>query len=94
MPSLKEQIAALTTAKHKLAVWEVLYAHLDSSYVPKDSGVVQKAVRVPDCMVELVPPEIIEEILQTLSEGPIKELQDEINLIENQELVLKRKAGA
>lgn len=94
MPSLKEQIAALTTAKHKLAVWEVLYAHLDSSYVPKDSGVAQKAVRVSDCMVELVPPETIEEILQTLSEGPIKELQDEINTIENQELVLKRKAGA
>ena len=93
MPSLKDQIAALTTAKHKLAVWELLYAHLDSSYVPKDSGTAQKAIRVTDCMAEIVPPEIIEEILRTLSEGPIKELQGEINTLENQELILKRKAG-
>jgi len=95
MASLKDQIAELTSAKHRLAVWELLYAHLDSNYVPKDSGAPQKAIRVPDCAVELVPHEVIEEILQTLSDGPIKEQHEEIARIENQEVlpVTMRKAG-
>jgi hypothetical protein len=94
MPSLKEQIVALTTAKHRLAVWEMLYSHLDGNYVPKDTGAAQKAIRVADCSPEIVPPEIVEEVLKELSEGPIKDLQGEITVMENQEITLKRKAGA
>lgn len=96
MPTLKEQIEALTTAKHKLAVWEAVYAYLDFNYMPKDSGGAQKAIRVADCPVELVPPDTIEEILQTVSDGPIKELRDEINQVESQEVVpvSTRKAGS
>lgn len=94
MPTFKEQIASLTAAKHRLAVWEMLYAHLDSNYVPKDSGTVQKAIRVADCPVDIVPSEVIEGVLQELSDGPIKDLHDEIVEVEGQEVVLPRKAGS
>jgi hypothetical protein len=94
MPTLKEQIAQLTAAQHKLAVWEAIYAYLDANYVPRDSGSAQKAIRVSDCLVELVPSEIIEDILQTISDGPIKEFRDEIIEIESNEVLPVRKAGA
>jgi hypothetical protein len=89
MASFKEQLERLTVLKHQLAVWELLHAHLDSNYVPRDAGGPQKAIRVSDCLVELVPPEVIEEVMQELTSGPMAELQEAIKKIESMDVDTK-----
>lgn len=88
MITFKEQQKKLTDSQHKLAVWEFLYAHLDTNYISKDGRTVEKALRVPDCLVELVPEDAIEDILRFISDGPITEFRDAITDIENQVLDL------
>ena len=89
MPTFKEQQKRLTASQHKLAVWEFLYSHLDTNYVSKDGRGVEKALKVPDCLVEIVPEDTIEEILKFISEGPIAEYKESIEGIENQEIGTK-----
>jgi hypothetical protein len=90
MPTLKEQIAQLTVSKHRLAVWEALHAYLDGNFVARDGSQAQKALKVPDCMVEVVPEDVIEQILQSIGDGPIKELRATIDAIENREIEFKK----
>lgn len=94
MATLKEQLSKLTSLKHRLAVWEALHAHLDESFIGKDGKSATKAIRVPDCSVEVVPEETIEDVLQALGDGPISELREQIAEIENQQVVILGEAKA
>lgn len=86
MTTFKEQQKKLTDSQHKLAVWEFLYAHLDANYISKDGRTVEKALRVPDCLVELVSEDAIEDILRFISDGQITKFRSDIAAIENQVL--------
>ena len=88
MPTLKEQQALLVVSQHRLAVWEVLYHYLDTTYVPREGRQADKAIRVPDCIKPIVDEDTIEEILGQISDGPIKDLKKRIDDIENMEVVL------
>jgi hypothetical protein len=88
LPTLKEQQEALVISQHRLAVWEVLYQYLDSTYVPREGCQAEKAIRVPDCIRQIVNEDTIEEILGQISGGPINDLKKRINDIENMEVVL------
>lgn len=94
MATLKEQLEKLTNLKHRLAVWEAMHSHLDEQFVSKDGRGAQKAIRVPNCPVEVVPEETIEDVLQAIGEGPISELKAQIDEIENQEVVVLGEATA
>lgn len=88
MPTFKQQQAALVKAQHELAVWEFLYFHLDENYISKDGRVVEKGLRVPGCLVELVPEDTIDEILSLIGTEMVAELKATVEEIENQELVV------
>ena len=88
MSTLKEQLERLTALKHRLAVWEAIHHHLDENFVAKDGRGALKAIRVPDCQVEVVPEETIEDVLQAVGDGPIAELKAQIDEIENQQVVV------
>jgi hypothetical protein len=84
--TFKEHQKNLTNCQHQLAIWEFLYAHLDTNYISRDGRTVEKALRVSDCLVEIVPEDAVEEVLKFISEGPIKDYQERIEAIENQEI--------
>jgi hypothetical protein len=86
MPTLKEQLDLLTSHKHRLAVWEAVFQYLDDSFVAKDGRPPQKAIKAEGCATEIVPEDIVEEILGYLSEGPIKDLKAKIATVESQEI--------
>lgn len=94
MSTFKEQLAYRTEVQHRLAVYEAAYSFLDDTFIPKDGRSTEKGLRVADCMVELVPPNVIEEVLRELAEGRIAELQAELALIENQPIVEKKNRKA
>jgi hypothetical protein len=94
LSTLKEQVEKLTALKHRLAVWEAAHAHLDEHFVAKDGRTAQKAIRVPNCSVEVVPEETVEDVLQAIGDGPIAELKAQIEEIENQQVVVLGEAKA
>ena len=94
MATLKEQMEKLTSLKHRLAVWEALHAYLDEEFAAKDGGGPQRAIKVPNCSVEVVPTETIEDVLQAIGDGPISDLREQISDIENQEVVILAEAKA
>lgn len=86
MATIKEHLDKLTDLKHRLAVWEALHEFLDDGgFVSKDEGrPASRAIQVPDCVVPVVPEETIESILQSIAEGPLQQLRDQISELENQ----------
>jgi hypothetical protein len=86
VPTLKEQIQELIKMKHRLAVWEAIYSLMDERFISKD-GRKASAIRVPNCEVELVSEETIEAVLQAIGDGPIAEIQTQIDSIENQQII-------
>lgn len=88
--TLKQQLEELTTLKHRLAVWEMLAAHLDDNFLSKDGRAAAKALRVTDCLVERVPEAVVEEIMMGLGEGSIASIKREIERIESQEIIIPR----
>lgn len=88
MSTFREQLDKLTSLKHRLAVWEAVYDHLDSTFVKKDGRGASKAIRVPNCIVEVVSEETIEDVLQAIGDGPIAELKEQITEIEEQPVVV------
>lgn len=91
MPTFKEQQQALVQAQHELAVWEFLYSHLDDNYISKDGRTVERGLRVPGCLVDLVSEDTIDGILTNIGEEKIAKLRARIEEIENQELVIMEK---
>jgi hypothetical protein len=94
VPTLKESIDELTKLKHRLAVWEAMSSFLDDNFLSKDGRKAPRALKVPDCLVELVSEDTVESVLQAIGEGPISDLQKEIATIESQEVVvISRREG-
>jgi len=91
LPTFKEQQEALVRAQHELAIWEFLYAHLDDHYISKDGRVVEKGLRVPGCLVPMVPEDTIDEVLTTIGAEKVSLLRARVEEIENQELVVINK---
>ena len=88
MSTFKEQQQLLVRNQHLLAVWEFIYDHVDTHYISKDGRTVEKALRVPECLVDVVSEDTIEEVLQSISVGPIAALREGIKAIEDQEVVI------
>lgn len=85
--TVQEQIKALTEAKHRLAVWEAVFQYLDD-FISKDGRATQKAIRVPDCLVEIVPEDLVDEVLQTIADSHIKQFKQQIFDIEQRKLAI------
>lgn len=92
MPTFKNQLENLTQLKHKLAVWEAVYSLLDEQFVTKDGRSASRIIKAPDCMVERVSEDTIEDVLQTIGDGPISELKKQIAAIEDQEVITFKEA--
>ena len=88
MPTLREQQEALVKTQHLLAIWEFLFAHLDDNYISKDGRNVEKALRVPGCLIDLVSEETIDEVLTSINVDCISKLKAQVEAMENQELVV------
>ena len=93
MPTLREQVEELNRKKHLLAVWEAIHSIIDEKFISKD-GRKAGAIKVPNCEIDLVSEETIESVLQTIGDGPIAELQAQIQSIENQQVIIVREAKA
>lgn len=91
MPTLKELQLEAIDIQHKLSVWESLADHLDQNFISKDGTPAPKALRSPGCLVDKISEPAIEEVIRTIYEGPIKELKEELQKFENQEVTLKKK---
>jgi len=88
MPTLKDQIEERTRLQHRLAIWEAIFHLMSSRFLSKDGRPAPEGIRVPNCTIELVPEETIEDVLQNIGEGPIAEIQTLIDQIEGQEVVV------
>lgn len=88
MPTLKEQLAHVTGLKHRLAVWEAAHALLEEQFMSKDQRKASKAIRVPNCVEQVVSEETIDDVLKAIGDGPILDLKTEIDKIENQQVVV------
>lgn len=86
MPTIKDQLAELQKKKYRLAIWEAIYELMDEKFISKDGRKVS-GIKVPG-IDGLVPEEEIEDVLQTIGEGPIAELKAEIDVIESLEVVV------
>lgn len=86
MPTLKESTAELARLKQRLAVWEAIHILVDDKFISKD-GRKAGGIKV-EGTDDLVPEETIEDVLQAIGDGPIKELKDQIEEIENREVVV------
>lgn len=86
MPTLKEQLELLIAHQHRLAVWEAIFQYLDDSFISKDGRPPLKAIKAEGCSVEVVPEDVVEEILGSINEGPIKERKEQIADVEQLEV--------
>jgi hypothetical protein len=88
MPTLKNQIDEMTRLQHRGAVWEAIHHLMSERFLSKDGRPAPEGIRVPNCAIELVPEEAIEDVLQTIAEGPITDIQAKIDEIESQEVIV------
>lgn len=86
MPTLREQNEQLSILKKRLAVWEAIYSLTDEKFISKDGRKVS-GIKVPGAD-EIVPEEMIEEVLQSISDEAITKLLEEIDAIENQQVIV------
>jgi hypothetical protein len=88
MPTLKDQIEERTRLQHRLAIWEAIHHLMSERFLSKDGVKADSGIRVPNCTVELVPEETIEDVLQHIGDGPIADIRALIDQIEGQEVVV------
>jgi hypothetical protein len=92
LPTFKDQQQKLVSAQHQLAIWEFLFSVLETDYVPRDGQPgAKKALRVPDCLVAIIPEDTIEAVIQEIAQGPIAKFKKEIDEINGQEMVILEK---
>ena len=84
--TFKEQLDEVEKLKQRLAIWEAIHHLVDDKFISKDGRKVS-GIRVPGSGY-LVPEETIEDVLQTIGEGPIAELRNQIEEIENLQVVV------
>lgn len=92
MTTLKDRLENLQKLKRRLAVWEAIHYLADEKFVSKDGRHVS-GIKVPDSG-EIVSEDEIEDVLQQIAEGPIKDLGAEIETIETQEVVVLTESKA
>ena len=92
--TLRGQREELTKAQHRLAVWEAIFQLVEEKFISRDGKKTLSAIRVPNCASEIVSEETIETILQFIADGPIAELRNQVDLIENQQVVVVGEAKA
>lgn len=88
MPTLKDQIEERTKLQHRLAIWEAIHALMSERFLSKDGMPAREGIRVPNCTIELVSEETIEDVLQNIGDGPIADIRSEIDQVEGQEVVI------
>lgn len=93
MPTFKDQQELLTNAQHQLAVWEALFKFLDEKFVAHEGGKPQMAISAHDCLVPVVPEDVIEDILKSMSQEKIIPLKKALQDINNQEVVVMPAGG-
>lgn len=94
MSTFKDRLQELQGLKRRLAVWEAIHYLVEDKFITKDGGKVS-GIKIPDSG-DLVPEEIIEDVLQAIGDGPIAELKTQIEDIELQEVIVitEKKANA
>lgn len=89
MPTtFKDQQKLLTEAQHQLAVWETLYKFLDENFISRNGSTPKKAIMAHDCLIQVVPEDILEEVLRIFAQEKIAPLQQAIQSINDQEVVI------
>ncbi len=88
LPTFKEQQELLTSTQHSLAVWEALFRFLDEKFVAHEGGKPQMAISAHDCLVPVVPEDVIEDVLRSLSQEKIIPLKKTLQDINEQEMVV------
>lgn len=88
LPTFKEQQALLTSTQHELAVWEALFKFLDEKFVAHEGGKPQMAIAAHDCLIPVVPEDVIEDVLRALSQEKIIPLKKTLQDINDQEVVV------
>lgn len=93
--TLKEQVERLKSLKRRLAIWEAMHHLMDDKFISKDSGRKVGGIREPETG-DVIQEDEIEDVLKTLSEGPILEIKAEITSLESGEVVFisEKKATA
>ena len=86
MSTFKDQLERLTTAKHKLAVWEALVSYLDDNFLSKDGRDASKGLLADECVEERVPEGTIDDVMNEIIEGSLSNIQAEISAIESSEV--------
>lgn len=69
-------------------MWEALYKFLDDKFVAHDGGKPAMAIAVPDCLIEVVSQDTLEEVLSAISQEKILPLKSTLDQINNQEMVV------
>ena len=93
MPTFKDQQSLLTSTQHQLAVWEALFKFLDEKFVAHEGGKPQMAIQAHDCLIPIVPEDVIEDVLRSVSEEKIAPLRKALQDINNQEVVVMPAGG-
>ncbi len=88
MPTIKDQLSERTCLQHRLAIWEAIHHVLTERFLSKDGRRASDGIRVPNCLIELVPEETIEDVLQNIADGPITELSKLLRELEEQEVII------
>lgn len=84
--TLKQQIEELRKLKRRLTVWEAIHHLVDDKFISKDGRKVG-GIRVPNTD-DLVPEDEIEDVLEYMAEGPIKDIKEKIENLENMTIVV------
>jgi hypothetical protein len=91
--SFKDQQEQLTSAQHHKAVWEALYKFLDENFIAHDGGNPKKAIAAHDCLVQVVPEDVIEDVLRAIAQEKIQPIEKTMEKIMSQEVVILEKDG-
>jgi predicted transcriptional regulator len=86
MSTFKEQLEELNRHKRKLAIWEAIHQLVDDKFITKDG---RKAGGIKEPTTgEVVSEEEIEDVLESIVTGPITEIKQSIEEIENRNVVV------
>lgn len=88
-----EHVEKLRALKRRLAVWEAMHQLMDDKFISKDGSNKTSGIRESDTG-EIVPENEIEDVLQSVAEGPIADLKTEINMMETTEILFESKVKA
>lgn len=86
MPTFKDQLGKLTRTKQEVAVWETLLEYLTENFVSRDGTPAKKGILADECIQPKVPEEVIEDIVDEITEKHLNILNSTIHDIETAEV--------